>query len=368
MLTMRRNIEVKVFYTWSQSEAGEKYDPGFGQNVNWDIPLLEGYKYSFVNNVSHSPGSHHFKGIDNPTLISAIKNWGANAVFVYGWNFKSHLKVLRYFKNKIPVFFRGDSTLIDEKQNLKKIIRRVILHCVYHYVDVAFYAGLANKLYFETHGLKNNQLAFMPHAVDNMRFSCNQHTKIAAHELRFKNDIPIDAMVFLFAGKLDNNKNVCLLIEAFIELQNSNNYLLIAGTGSEETELKNMAAFQPNIKFLSFQNQVQMPVVYAAADVFVLPSKSETWGLSINEAMAAGKAIIVSSSCGAAFNLLEENKNGLVFQNNNLISLTDCLTFINENRDACYQMGIESKSIIQQYTYRNCCEVVENTVIKLRLA
>ena len=175
-------------------------------------------------------------------------------------------------------------------------------------------------------------------------------------------------MVFLFAGKLDNNKNVCLLIEAFIKLQNPNDFLLIAGTGREETKLKNMAMLQPNIKFLGFQNQAQMPIVYAAADVFVLPSKSETWGLCINEAMAAGKAIVVSSSCGAAFDLLSEKKNGLVFQNNNLISLTNCLKYMSENRDACLKMGVESVPIILQYTYQHCCEIVENMVTNFDMA
>lgn len=367
ILAERKKIEIKVFYTWSQSKEGIKYDPGFGKNIEWDIPLLEGYNYTFVENIAPNPGSHHFAGIQNPNLIKEIKNWGAEAVLVYGWNFKSHLATLRYFKNKIPVFFRGDSTLINEKLNLKKLLRRVILHYVYRFVDVAFYAGLANKLYFKAHGLNNGQLALMPHAVDNIRFRGNKNTMLAAKKLRFKSEIPIEALVFLFAGKLDNNKNVCLLIEAFIKLQNSNNYLLVAGTGSEETKLKNMAMNQPNIKFLGFLNQAQIPVAYAAADVFVLPSKSETWGLSINEAMAAGKAIVVSSSCGAAFDLLKDKKNGLVFQNNNLESITNCLKFMSENRDACLKMGIDSEAIIQQYTYQHCCEVVENTLNNFHL-
>ena len=107
----RNNVRIKVFYTWGESVLKNKYDPGFGKNVSWDIPILDGYEYSFIKNVAIDPGSHHFKGINNPTLIKDIENWNADAVLVYGWSFKSHLKAMRYFHGRIPVFFRGDSTM-----------------------------------------------------------------------------------------------------------------------------------------------------------------------------------------------------------------------------------------------------------------
>ena len=154
LLTERNEIDIKVFYTWSQSAAGKKFDPGFGQDIEWDIPLLEGYEYTFVNNISTAPGSHHYKGINNPTLIKEIKEWGANSLLVYGWNFKSHLTAIRFFSKKIPVFFRGDSTLLDEKKGLKKIIRRFFLKYVYSHIYTAFYTGSANKAYFKAMGLK----------------------------------------------------------------------------------------------------------------------------------------------------------------------------------------------------------------------
>ena len=56
LLTARNNISIKVFYTWGKQVLEKKYDPGFGKNINWDIPLLEGYSYSFVENSSTNPG------------------------------------------------------------------------------------------------------------------------------------------------------------------------------------------------------------------------------------------------------------------------------------------------------------------------
>ena len=153
LLSKRNKIGIKVFYTWGDSVLKSKFDPGFGKDISWDIPLLEGYAYEFVKNVSPDPGSHHFGGIDNPNLVARIKEWQPDAVLVYGWSFKSHLKCIRHFKNKIPVYFRGDSTLLNEKNVFKKLTRKIFLGWVYSYVDKALYVGTHNKEYFSKRGL-----------------------------------------------------------------------------------------------------------------------------------------------------------------------------------------------------------------------
>src|SRR5690242_286009 len=107
LLHARKVIEIKVFYTWGESVLHKKYDPGFGKVIEWDIPLLEGYPFEFLENVSVEKGSHHFKGIDNPFIISSVEKFNPDAILVYGWAFKSHLEAMRYFKKRIPVLFRG---------------------------------------------------------------------------------------------------------------------------------------------------------------------------------------------------------------------------------------------------------------------
>jgi glycosyltransferase involved in cell wall biosynthesis len=361
-LAMRKKIEVKVFYTWSQSEAGQKFDPGFGKEIQWDLPLLEGYDYMFSKNVSTSPGSHHFKGIDNPFLIKEVKNWNANALLVYGWSFKSHFKVMRYFKGKLPILFRGDSTLLDEKPGFSKLIRRVALKFIYSYINVALYAGKANKAYFKAHGVKDKALVFMPHAIDNGRFAVSQQSIEQANAIRAQLGIPSDALVFLYAGKLDANKNTALLINAFIGLKSKTAYLLITGNGACENELKLLYENNNNICFMGFQNQLTMPGLYACSNVFVLPSKSETWGLAINEAMAAGKAIVLSDTCGAALDLVEHGANGFIFENNNLAALKKCLQYFIETENAANEMGKVSLQKIHAFSYENDCVAIEKVL------
>src|SRR5262245_4022749 len=108
-------IEPKVFYTWSQTADGGFFDTEFGAKVQWDVPLLDGYEYEFVPNLASRPGPHGFFGFDNPTLVDAITRWSPDALLVYGWNNRTHLRTLRHFKGRLPVLFRGDSTLLDAR-------------------------------------------------------------------------------------------------------------------------------------------------------------------------------------------------------------------------------------------------------------
>jgi hypothetical protein len=91
LLALDGRVQLKVFYTWEQSRSGGKFDPGFGKNIEWDIPLLEGYDHTFIRNTAADPGPHHFYGMVNPTLNQEVADWKPDAVLVYGWNFSSHL-------------------------------------------------------------------------------------------------------------------------------------------------------------------------------------------------------------------------------------------------------------------------------------
>ena len=122
LLHQRQQVSVKVFYTWGE-QVNTKYDPGFNKVIAWDIPLLEGYPFDWVKNTAGDPGSHHFKGIINPDLIGQLKAWHPDALLVYGWGYQSHLKVMRHFKNKLPVLFRGDSTLLDDVTGAKALLK-----------------------------------------------------------------------------------------------------------------------------------------------------------------------------------------------------------------------------------------------------
>lgn len=366
LLHQRQNISIRVFYTWGEA-AQQKFDPGFGKTISWDIPLLEGYPYEWVKNIAPDPGSHHAKGIDNPGLIEQINAWQPDALLVYGWFYKSHLKVLRYFKDKIPVIFRGDSTLLDGAGGLKTVLRSIYLRWVYSHVDHALYTGSNNKAYFKKFGLKEHQLTFAPHAVDNDRFAIARTEE--AEALRKQLNIGSDEKLVLFAGKLETKKSPALLLQAFIELNIPDTHLLFTGNGILEIELKNQASLYKNIHFLEFQNQQYMPVVYQACDVFCLPSKGpgETWGLAVNEAMACGKTILISDKVGAGTDLVKEGQNGFIFKAGDLSDLKSKLkTLLETEKTTLFTFGQQSKYIIADWSFAHQVQAIEQLTNKCR--
>ena len=359
LLTMRGNIDIRVFYTWGE-KALDKYDPGFDKKIEWDIPLLEGYPYEWVENTSAKPGSHHFRGIINPHLINQIRKWQPDAVLFYGWAYHSHLKAMRYFKNKVAVLFWGDSTLLDEQMGARNLLKSVFLKWVYKHIDHAFYVGSNNKHYFKRYGLKENQLSFAPHATDNERFADNKSAE--AILIRKKLGIRNDEILILFAGKLEGKKSPELLLNAFLALNKPGMHLLFVGNGGLENNLKIMAADKPSVHFMDFHNQSAMPAIYQACDLFCLPSKGpgETWGLAVNEAMACGKAILVSDKVGCAIDLVNEGYNGMVFKNENVDDLREKLKELTLSKELLKLYGNNSKKLITNWNFSKIAEAIEN--------
>lgn len=329
-LTDRNNIEIKVFYTWGKDSIN-KFDPGFNRVIEWDTPLLNGYDFEFLENTSANPGTHHYKGIINPALISRIEEYCPNKIVVFGWSFQSHLKVLRYFKGKIPIYFRGDSHLLNEHSIVKGLFRRLFLKWVYSHIDFAISVGTNNKNYYKWSGLSDDQILFAPHAIDEHRFIDEDGSYAHDSEkLKAALGIPNNHIVFIYIGKFEYRKDLHTLINAKLLLKDQDCSLIMLGNGPDETTLKELAKSDRHIYFVDFMNQSKMPMAYRCGDVFILPSISETWGLGINEAMNCGLAIIASNKVGAAVDLISNN--GFIFECSNVLDLKSKMQLlINEN-------------------------------------
>lgn len=349
---LAQTIDLKVFYTWSQAQESVA-DKEFGRKIVWDIPLLEGYDYEFIENISNKP-KQQFNGLVNPELIPAIDHWHPDAVLVFGWNFSSHFKAMRHFHGRIPVWFRGDSTLLDEKHGLKTFLRRIVLRYVYSYVDRAFYVGENNKQYFIAHGFKEHQLSFAPHAIDNARFG-SKEAVLKGKQWRNQLGYTDNDIVLLYAGKISERKNIIPFTQQFVNYidntSESRLKILIVGNGDSETLLP----IHNSIQRIEFQNQSTMPALNYVADIVVLPSSyGETWGLVINEAMAAGKPVIVTNKVGCAIDLVEQGKNGFYF---NLVSPNNNFKMFEKIETAnLKEIGSRNKTIIKNWSHQAIAE------------
>jgi glycosyltransferase involved in cell wall biosynthesis len=298
--------ELHVFYSRIESEV--MFDEKFGMEVRWDIPLTEGYH-------SSSYAGSTYRG--RKQLIQGIRDFAPHALLVYGWNFPGHLAFMRQFHGKIPIWFRGDSTLLDPLPIWKACARWIWLRFVYRHVDVAFYVGTANRAYFEWCGMQDRRLVRAYHAVDNEFFGTRDFERKQA-ALKRRSDLGIEpnATVFLFVGKFEPVKQPDLLLDAFLsipEWEGSTIHLILIGSGELLGDLQLKSAGNEHVHILGFKNQTELPVYYRMADILCLPSRSETWGLVVNEFLAsAGGLLLLSDRVGCAADLVTRPEHGKV--------------------------------------------------------
>jgi glycosyltransferase involved in cell wall biosynthesis len=366
LLSKRGKISVKVYYTWGQSKD-KVYDARFGIERNWDVPLLEGYDYEFINSITKHPDSNRFFGIINRGLYKKIKKEQFDAVLIFRWSLLSHLLLMQQLGENPLLFFRGDSHLLQKVKGLKSIFKNWALRFIYRRVDIAFATGTYNRDYFLFSGLQPHQIITAPHAVDNTFFEIDEEiNENKALTQRRKIGIPDNAIVFLYAGKFYKLKQLDLLIKGFRKLQSENHYLLLVGNGEQEEELRTLSQLNKRIIFYPFQNQSAMPSVYRMGDVFVLPSKSETWGLSVNEAMACKRPVLVSDQCGCAPDLVIDGETGYVFQSGNEEHLIKQLMKFTD-KEITQKMGRIAGTYIQQFSLEKIADLIEQILIQKRL-
>ena len=365
LLTERSVLSCHVFYGWTGTAFGAMEDTGFGRRVEWDIPLLDGYEFTFVPNESKNPGTHHWNGIKSSRLLPLLRGWSPDAVLVYGWNFSSHLGAMRRLHGRTPILFRGDSTLLDERIGPRRLLRRGLLRYVYSHVDIGLYVGTRNREYLQRHGLEERQLLWAPHSVDNDRFfDANGRYEQSAAEWRRELGVNQGDKVVLFAGKLQPKKAPDLLLKVFLRQSAANEHLFIVGSGALETQLRMMAAGNTRVHFLGFQNQSAMPIVYRLGDVFVLPSRGpgETWGLAVNEAMASGRPVIVSDRVGCAPDLVVGEQTGLAFQSEDEHELARTLVHLLRDAALRQRMGACALKTISKWSFASQVAALEAAV------
>jgi glycosyltransferase involved in cell wall biosynthesis len=315
-LRAHTDLEFRVFYLWDAGVTAQP-DPEFLTTFKWDVDLLAGYDSEFVPNTAPRPGTHHFRGLRNPTLTARLTDWQPDAVLLFGYAYASHLRVINWARRqRVPLVFRGDSHFLGRSTPGR--LRTFVLRRLYARFAAVTYVGQANRDYFTALGVPPEKLFFAPHAVNHELFdpSVAEHTA-AARALRAQLQIPASTRVVLFAGKFVPAKQPFALLDAFLALDQPGTALVLVGDGPENTVLRARAASAPagRVFFLPFANQSEMPSRYLLADIFALPSRGhyETWGLAINEAMHLGRPCLVSDRVGCQRDLVTDGDTGWVF-------------------------------------------------------
>ena len=116
MLAQEKSIDLKVFYSKKTEQV--RFDKDFGQEITWDVPLTDGYVHESFDAKEKTGRAE---------LMAAIESFNPDALIVYGWNFNGHLAAMRHFHGSVPIWFRGDSTLLDPLPLWKRTLRKLTL-------------------------------------------------------------------------------------------------------------------------------------------------------------------------------------------------------------------------------------------------
>jgi len=353
-LAAQPGLELTVYYG-SRRGAIPLVDPGFGKAYTWDIPLLEGYRYKFLaglfREADNTPPTRQL----NPSIVNEITPRRYDAVWVHGYVGNTcRLAMLAALAKRLPVLMRGESHLrVDPPSAAKKWAKYLALRALFSRLAGFLYIGTLNRAYYEHFGVPESRLFWCPYTVDNAFFRHHGETLAPQRrELRAKWGIHDDRPLILFAGKLVAVKQPLLLLEAYRRVrQRCRCALLMAGDGPLRGELEaeiRRSAIQ-GVHITGFLNQTEIPMAYAAADLLVLPSRAEPWGLVVNEAMNFSLPIVVSDRVGCGPDLVTSGVNGEVFEHNSADALETALERCVSQPERLMELGRVSLERIREW-------------------
>jgi glycosyltransferase involved in cell wall biosynthesis len=161
--------------------------------------------------------------------------------------------------------------------------------------------------------------------VYNIPYFCDLAPFAAAATQRVSSNV----VTVLFSGQLIHRKGVDVLLEAFARVASNlpSVRLSVMGGGPDRAELENSvpSGLRDRVSFLGHKDAADLPDVFAKADLFVLPSRYDGWGVVVNEALAAGLPIVASNAVGAARDLVIHGRNGFIVEQGSAEELTTVL-------------------------------------------
>lgn len=356
ILASHPDIDLTVYFCWDFGVEKEEYDPGFGKRIKWDIPLLEGYKYKFLKNYSPNPYSSFFGQI-NPFITKELCNNCYDAILVHGYtSITNWLTFLVAWIIKTPIMFRGESHLLNYRPLWKRVFKDIVLTQIFKRISAFLPIGTLNAEYFKHYGVTDKKMFLTPYSVDNDFFQKKYNELLDYRsELKRRLGFSTEAPVILYASKMIPRKRAKDLLRAYEKIQERVIAALVfVGDGIERLMLEEYTNSRKirNVHFLGFKNQTELPEYFTIADVFVLPSTDEPWGLIINEAMNFGLPIIATDQVGATPDLVKDGENGFVYPVGNIERLADCLIRLLKDYQLRERMGKSSLEIINKWSYK----------------
>lgn len=262
------------------------------------------------------------------SIFEVIRRERPEALLIYGYYLPAHWMILFAARRlRIPLVFVGETFRRSPrgwKGFLKNVLVRFFLRRTTHVIAI----GNKNAEYYRgEQKIAADRITQAKYCIDHHFFS-EPPSNSPSSRARWRTDHRISPLSFvvLFVGRLFDRKRPGDLLEAQRRLAGRIELVTVfAGAGPLLQDLQIESALDANTRVLGFQTQEQLREAYRGADVLVVPSEFETWGLVVNEAFACGLPAIVTDTCGCADDLVQRGMTGEVYPVGDIARLSEYL-------------------------------------------
>ncbi len=319
------NITLTVLYT-NKSYKERKWDANLSKI--FDNRILRGYVIQLG----------HIKIGINPEIIRYLIINKPDVIIIGGIaEITNQIALIISKIIRVPILLWSEgigSSRTKLSRLLSIYIDNLILCC-----DGVIVPGTASQDYHISIGVKKEIIFISPDIINNDFYYVNRpknkHEKeILKEKMGFK-----EKNIILFVGQLIPRKCPEILLEAFQIFNRENTILIFIGDGHLRPSLEKKVGSSKNIIFTGWISEEEKRDYYHSADLFILPTKEDVWGLVINEAMASGLPVITTRLAGASFDMIEDDKNGFVMSRPDLHQLINILRYMFNNSDRLMEMG-----------------------------
>jgi glycosyltransferase involved in cell wall biosynthesis len=334
-------IDVSVAYC-SLEGAQASHDPDFDATFAWDVPLLNGYRWTLVPNRSPRPNLRGFLGLLNIGLWRMFRRGQFDVVIsLLGYrSASSWLAIVGAKVYRVPIVLTLDahSAAPADRRGWKVPLKRALLPLIFRLPQGVFAPSSRTAAYVRSMGV-STPVFLTPSVVDDGFFRAGAAASDRAMT-RESWDVPDDAFVALFVGKLVPWKRPRDVLQAVARAPDA--YAVIAGDGELRASIESDAVslgITHRVKFLGFVPQTELPAVYAASDVLILPSEYEAFGLVVNEMFATGNPAVVSDACGSVGDLVRDGVTGFVVEVGDIAGYARAIRLLSGDRELTSRLG-----------------------------
>ena len=257
----------------------------------------------------------------NRGLWRVLRQYKPDTIITSGYDTPAYWQALLYCKffKKKYILWNGTTLLsVGTTGGFIGRMKRVIVKGADRYITY----GTKAAEYLVYLGAPERHIHVGVNTVD-MDWFRGQVVELRQEEAFLKERAVYPKFLLLYVGQLIKRKGLFQVLKALAELNDPDIGLLVVGSGPQEEELRRFCRDQGlrNIYFEGFHQQGELPKYYALADVLIMPSFEEVWGLVTNEALAGGLYVLCSDRAGAAYDLIKEGCNGALFDPHNVEKL-----------------------------------------------